>query len=100
MDIDIYLIGREASLNVQYYKVKFSLEAIKISHPHKLELIKSMEDSEVELLQAVECFRFLEKNWRTNSQRNFQLERLNAELLNEIAELKKKNIELIDGIEL
>jgi hypothetical protein len=59
-----------------------------------------MKRTEVDLLETVECFIFLEKSWRSDSRRNYQLERLNAELLIEVAELKKQNNQLIDRVNL
>jgi hypothetical protein len=100
MDVELYLIGRKAVLNLVYWKVKNSREEIEKTHPHKVGLIDSMKRTEVDLLESVECFYWLEKNWRSDSRRNYQLERLNAELLVEIAELKKSNSELINRVHL
>lgn len=100
MDIELYLIGRKASLNVQYYKIKWSREKIEETHPNRTDLINSMKDSEMELLKSIECFQFLEKNWRNDSRRNYQLERLNAELLIELAEVKKQLNLALDRVNL
>ena len=100
MDAELYLIGRKAVLNLVYWKVKTSREDIEKTHPNKVDLIESMKLTEVDLLESVECLIWLEKNWRSDSRRNYQLERLNAELLLEIAELKKMNSELINRVDL
>lgn len=90
MDVELYLIGRRASLNVQYIKIKWSREEIEKKHPHRRDIIESMKDTEQELLKTIECFKFLESGWRTDSRRCFQLERLNLELAQELAETKKQ----------
>jgi hypothetical protein len=100
MDVELYLIGRKAVLNLVYWKVKNSREEIEKTHSHKVDLIASMKRTEVDLLESLECFYWLEKSWRSDSRRNYQLERLNAELLVEIAELKKTNAELINRVNL
>ena len=100
MDVELYLIGRKAVLNLVYWKVKTSREGIEKTHAHKVELIESMKRTELDLLESIECFYWLEKNWRSDSRCNYQLERLNAELLLEVAELKKQNNTLIDRVNL
>ena len=100
MDAELYLIGRKASLHLVYWKVRTSREEIEKTHAHKVDLIASMKRTEVDLLEAHECFLWLEKNWRNDSRRNFQLERLNAELLLEIADLKKIDAELLNRVNL
>jgi hypothetical protein len=100
MDVELYLISRRLVLNLIHIKVKASREEIEKTHPHKVDLIESMKRTEVDLLETVECFIFLEKSWRSDSRRNYQLERLNAELLIEVAELKKQNNQLIDRVNL
>ncbi len=99
MDVELYLIGRRASLNVQYIKVKWSREEIE-KNPHRTDLIDSMKDTELELLKSIECFQFLETNWRNDSRRNYQLERLNAELLIELADVKKQLNLALDRVNL
>ena len=100
MDAELYLIGRKASLHLVYWKVRTSREEIEKTHPAKVDLIASMKRTEVDLLESIECFLWLEKNWRSDSRRNYQLERLNAELLVEIGELKKINAELLNRLNL
>ncbi len=100
MEVELYLIGKKAQLNLLYYKIKLSREGIEKSHPNRLDLIQSMKQSELDALEALEAFQYLDKNWRSTSQRNYQLERLNLELLNEVAKLKITNKKLIDRVNL
>ena len=98
MDIDLYIMSRKASLNMVYWSIKLSLEDIEKKHPNRTDLIESMTRHMISTLEAVECMKFLEDNWRSDSRRNYQLERLNAELLIEVAELKNKNNQLMDRV--
>jgi hypothetical protein len=100
MEVELYLIGKKAQLNLLYYKIKLSREGIEKSHPNRIDLIQSMKQSELDALEALEAFQYLDKNWRSTSQRNYQLERLNLELLNEVAKLKITNKKLIDRVNL
>jgi len=100
MEVELYLIGKKAQLSLLYYKIKLSREDIEKSHPNRIDLIQSMKQSELDALEALEAFQYLDKNWRSTSQRNYQLERLNLELLNEVAQLKITNKKLIDRVNL
>ena len=100
METELYLINRKAVLNLTYWKIKTSREEIEKTHPHKIDLIESMKKSEVDLLETIECFLWLEKSWRSDSKRNYQLERLNSELILEIKDLKNKNKDLINRVNL
>jgi hypothetical protein len=53
MDVELYLIGRKAVLNLVYWKVKNSREEIEKTHSHKVDLIASMKRTEVDLLESL-----------------------------------------------
>jgi len=100
MDAELYLLKNRANLNIVYLRIKNSLEDIEKNNAHRTDLIKSMTDSQISVGDALDCLIWIEKEWRCNNKRNFNLELINLQLLSEIKELKKINKDLLNQINL
>ena len=96
MEMDI--LFTKINLRHTCIKLKVSIDDIKLKNPHRTDLINSMQQTLDEVTNSILTFEFLEKEFRTARQMNFNLERLNLELKQEIKDLKKQiefnNLEL------
>ena len=88
MELD--LLSSRINLNHTCLKLKVSIEDIKNKHPNRTDLITSMQQSLIEITQAILVYQTLEKEFRATRQMNFNLERLNLEQKQEIQNLKRQ----------
>ena len=87
MELD--LLSSRINLNHTCLKLKVSIEDIKNKHPNRTDLITSMQQSLIEITQAILVYQTLEKEFRATRQINFDLQHLNLELKQEVKDLKK-----------
>ena len=87
--MELELLSSRINLNHTCLKIQISIEDIKTKHPNRTDLISSMEQSLHEIKKAMVVYERLEKEFRTARQMNFNLERLNLELKQEVKDLKK-----------
>jgi hypothetical protein len=87
MELD--LLSSRINLNHTCLKLQVSIEDIKTKHPNRTDLITSMQQSLIEITQAILVYDTLEKEFRTARQINFDLQHLNLELKQEVKDLKK-----------
>ncbi|NBT69644.1 MAG: hypothetical protein EBT39_03715 [Sphingobacteriia bacterium] len=87
MELD--LLSSRINLNHTCLKLQVSIDEIKTKHPNRTDLISSMEQSLHEIKKAMVVYDTLEKEFRTARQMNFNLERLNLELKQDVKDLKK-----------
>lgn len=96
--MELELLSSRINLNHTCLKLQVSIEEIKTKHPNRTDLITSMEQSLYEIKKAMVVYQTLEKEFRVARQTNFNLERLNLELKQEISGLKRQleynNLEL------
>jgi hypothetical protein len=88
MELD--LLSSRINLNHTCLKIQVSIEDIKTKHPKRTDLINSMEQSLHEIKKAMLVYGTLEKEFRAARQMNFNLERLNLELKQEIQNFKRQ----------
>jgi hypothetical protein len=88
MELD--LLSSRINLNHTCLKLQVSIEDIKTKHPTRTDLITSMQQSLIEITQAILVYDTLEKEFRTARQINFDLERLNLEQKQEIQNFKRQ----------
>jgi hypothetical protein len=88
MELD--LLSSRINLNHTCLKLQVSIEDIKTKHPNRTDLITSMQQSLIEITQAILVYDTLEKEFRTARQINFDLERLNLEQKQEIQNFKRQ----------
>ena len=87
MELD--LLSSRINLNHTCLKLKVSIEDIKNKHPNRTDLITSMQQSLIEITQAILVYQTLEKEFRAIRQINFDLQHLNLELKQDVKDLKK-----------
>lgn len=87
MELD--LLSSRINLNHTCLKLKVSIEDIKNKHPNRTDLITSMQQSLIEITQAILVYQTLEKEFRATRQINFDLQHLNLELKQDVKDLKK-----------
>ena len=87
MELD--LLSSRINLNHTCLKLKVSIEDIKNKHPNRTDLITSMQQSLIEITQAILVYQTLEKEFRVTRQINFDLQHLNLELKQDVKDLKK-----------
>jgi hypothetical protein len=87
MELD--LLSSRINLNHTCLKLKVSIEDIKNKHPNRTDLITSMQQSLIEITQAILVYQTLEKEFRAARQINFDLQHLNLELKQDVKDLKK-----------
>jgi len=87
--MELELLSSRINLNHTCLKLQVSIDDIKTKHPNRTDLIISMEQSLHEIKKAMVVYERLEKEFRTARQINFDLERLNLELKQEVKDLKK-----------
>ena len=87
MELD--LLSSRINLNHTCLKLEISLYEIKTNHPKRTDLITSMQSSLKDIRRAMVVYEVLEKEFRVARQTNFNLERLNLELKQEVKDLKK-----------
>ncbi len=85
---DYTLIKASVLLNHTFTKIRASVDQIKEKHPHRKDLIDSMEQSLIDLNDVRNAYHTLEKEYRAAMQTCFRLERINLELKVENKELK------------
>lgn len=88
MELD--LLSSRINLNHTCLKLQVSIEDIKNKHPNRTDLITSMQQSLIEITQAILVYQTLEKEFRASRQMNFNLERLNLEQKQEIQNFKRQ----------
>ena len=91
-----YLLNKVNVHNVAL-RLKYSIEEIKRTHPHKEDLIKNMQDCYDQLTEAYLYFNKLEPIIRGQEKRNFDLETINLKLQTEINQLKETNQRLLEN---
>lgn len=87
MELD--LLSSRINLNHTCLKLKVSIEDIKNKHPNRTDLITSMQQSLIEITQAILVYQTLEKEFRATRQINFDLQHINLELKQDVKDLKK-----------
>ena len=87
--MELELLSSRINLNHTCLKLQVSIEDIKTKHPNRTDLITSMQQSLIEITQAILVYDTLEKEFRTARQINFDLQHLNLELKQEVKDLKK-----------
>jgi protein subunit release factor B len=87
MELD--LLSSRINLNHTCLKLQVSIEDIKTKHPNRTDLITSMQQSLIEITQAILVYQTLEKEFRATRQINFDLQHINLELKQEVKDLKK-----------
>ena len=87
MELD--LLSSRINLNHTCLKLQVSIEDIKNKHPNRTDLITSMQQSLIEITQAILVYQTLEKEFRATRQINFDLQHLNLELKQDVKDLKK-----------
>ena len=87
MELD--LLSSRINLNHTCLKLEISLYEIKTNHPKRTDLITSMQSSLKDIRRAMLVYDTLEKEFRAARQMNFNLERLNLELKQDVKDLKK-----------
>jgi hypothetical protein len=96
--MEMEILFTKINLRHTCIKLKVSIDDIKFKNPHRTDLINSMQQTLNEVTSSILTFELLEKEFRTARQMNFNLERLNLELKQEVKDLKKQiefnNLEL------
>jgi hypothetical protein len=87
--MELELLSSRINLNHTCLKLKVSIEDIKNKHPNRTDLISSMQQSLIEITQAMAVYQTLEKEFRATRQINFDLQHLNLELKQDVKNLKK-----------
>jgi protein subunit release factor B len=87
MELD--LLSSRINLNHTCLKIQVSIDDIKTKHPNRTDLITSMQQSLIEITQAILVYQTLEKEFRATRQINFDLQHINLELKQEVKDLKK-----------
>jgi protein subunit release factor B len=87
--MELELLSSRINLNHTCLKLKVSIEDIKNKHPNRTDLITSMQQSLIEITQAILVYETLEKEFRATRQINFDLQHINLELKQEVKDLKK-----------
>ena len=87
--MELELLSSRINLNYTCLKLKVSIEDIKNKHPNRTDLITSMQQSLIEITQAILVYQTLEKEFRAARQINFDLQHLNLELKQDVKDLKK-----------
>jgi hypothetical protein len=88
--MELELLSSRINLNHTCLKLQVSIEDIKTKHPNRTDLLNSMEQSLHEIKKAMVVYGTLEKEFRTATQMNFNLERLNLEQKQEIQNFKRQ----------
>ena len=88
--MELELLSSRINLNHTCLKLQVSIEDIKTKHPNRTDLLSSMEQSLHEIKKAMVVYGTLEKEFRAARQMNFNLERLNLELKQEIQNYKRQ----------
>ena len=83
------LMTAKVNLNKTVLKMQLSLDDINKSHPHRKDLIDSMEESVYDLLQAQNLIHTLDLKMMSQSGELHRKDRLILELMSENKELKK-----------
>jgi len=87
--MELELLSSRINLNHTCLKLQVSIEDIKTKHPNRTDLINSMQQSLIEITQAILVYQTLEKEFRATRQINFDLQHINLELKQEVKDLKK-----------
>ena len=87
--MEFELLSSRINLNHTCLKLKVSIEDIKNKHPNRTDLITSMQQSLIEITQAILVYQTLEKEFRVTRQINYDLQHLNLELKQDVKDLKK-----------
>ena len=96
----LFFILNKSTLQYNYLKVKESLKSIQDNHPNRTDLIKSMSETEQDLLNSINCWKAVQEEHTILSKRLIALEQQNIVLLNEIKEIKNINRNIINDLEL
>lgn len=82
--MNLELLKQKAILNKNIIKIEISTNEIIAKHPHRLDLINSMQESQKELEGVYAFIHEMEKQLRMQVETSYRLERLNLELKFEV----------------
>jgi len=88
--MELELLSSRINLNHTCLKLQVSIEDIKNKHPNRTDLISSMQQSLIEITQAMVVYQTLEKEFRATRQINFDLQHINLEQMQEIQNFKRQ----------
>lgn len=100
MDKPLYILKTIINADHLYLKIKVSREEIEDKHPHRLDLIKSMKESEVIALESCEFMRLAREELSVYSKLLSASHLANLKLEAEIIELRKINSSLLTKVNL
>ena len=96
--MELEILMARINLNHTCLKFEVSIDDIKTKHPKRTDLITSMEKSLGEVRHAILVLENLEREHRSTSKQNFNLQKINLEQLFKIqqleAQLQTNNYEL------
>lgn len=94
--MNLELLRQKAILQKNIIKIEISVGEIIAKHPHRIDLISSMQESQTELEDIYAFIHEMEKQLRMQVETSYRLERLNLELKHEVkqAELNLKIYEM------
>ena len=100
MSTELYKFEIRNYIETTYLKVKESLEDLEKNYPHKVELIKSMQETRDDLIHARVGVRIFCDELSKLANRNYDLERLNLSLQHDLNKMELLNKNLSDRVQL
>jgi predicted nuclease with TOPRIM domain len=96
----LYLFTIKTMIDHNYLKVKISREEIEENHPHRTDLIKSMKETEADLLQIKSGWSIVTSEMKDFARRSMVLESQVDGLRSENKDLKEKYNRIMDDVEI
>lgn len=100
MTDELYRFQINNYIETTYLKVTESLNDLKENYSHKEDLIKSMEETQNDLIHARVGVRIFCEELRNLASRNYDLERLNLSLQHDLNKMEELNKNLSDRVQL
>lgn len=100
MTESLYLFTIKTMIDHNYLKVKISREEIEKSNPHRIDLIKSMKETESDLLQIKSGWSIVTSEMKDFARRSMVLESEVDGLRSENKDLKEKYNRIMDDVEI
>tara|TARA_R100000773_G_scaffold40139_1_gene35968 strand:+ start:1114 stop:1413 length:300 start_codon:yes stop_codon:yes gene_type:complete len=93
----LYIFKIKTTIDHTFLKVKTSRDEILKKHPQKTDLLKSMLETQDDLLEIKTAWSILSQELSTTTRRLMALEIENQKLMNEIRDLRKTNQNLLNN---
>lgn len=88
------ILEGKIAIDTTITKMRLSLDEIRETNPHRVDLIQSMSESIKDLELSKRVTLDLEENWRVECKSSFRMTQLSVDLRNQVTQLQEEIIDL------